>query len=374
MSRILVVTNDFPPRQGGIQSFVAGVLEQFDPAEVVVYTSSYDGDSTYDEAAPYPIIRDRSSMLLPTRRVTARAVDVLRQHGCDAVWFGAAAPLGLMAPALRRAGARRLVGTTHGHEIGWAALPGARQMLRRIGRNVDVVTYLGEYTRARLARALPAGVRLEQLTPGVDVTRFRSDVDGTAVRERYGLQGRRVVVCVSRLVPRKGQDVLIDAWPAVRSAVPDAALLLVGGGSEQDALEKRAAERGVAESVVVTGGVPYRELPAHFAAGDVFAMPCRTRWRGFDVEGLGIVYLEASATGLPVIAGDSGGAPDAVLPGETGVVVDGTDVDATAGAMIALLTDTARATAMGQRGRAWVEERWQWHQIAERLRGWLFDA
>jgi phosphatidylinositol alpha-1,6-mannosyltransferase len=374
MSRVLVVTNDFPPRQGGIQSFVAGVLDRFDPAEVVVLASSYDGAAEHDAASPYPIVRAPTNMLLPTRTATTQAVTLLRQHECDAVWFGAAAPLGLMAPSLRAAGARRLVGTTHGHEIGWAALPVARQMLRRIGRHLDVTTYLGEYTRSRLARALPAGVRLEQLTPGVDVGLFRPDVDGTAVRERYGLTGRPVVVCVSRLVPRKGQDTLIDAWPRVLAVVPDALLLLVGGGAGQADLEKRASERGIAHAVVITGGVPWTELPAHFAAGDVFAMPCRTRWGGFDVEGLGIVYLEASATGLPVVAGNSGGAPDAVLEGKTGLVVDGTDAAATAAAIVSLLVDGERRRAMGAAGRAWVEERWQWEQIAARLRGWLFEA
>jgi phosphatidylinositol alpha-1,6-mannosyltransferase len=217
-------------------------------------------------------------------------------------------------------------------------------------------------------------VRLEQLTPGVDSAMFRPEVDGAAVRARYGLANRPVVVCVSRLVPRKGQDVLIDAWPRVLSKVPDAALLLVGGGADRARLERAARENGVAGSVVITGGVPWSELPAHFAAGDLFAMPCRTRWRGFDVEGLGIVYLEASASGLAVVAGDSGGAPDAVLPGETGVVVDGTDAVATADAVAALLADPGRRAAMGACGRAWVEERWQWEQIAARLRSWLFDA
>ncbi len=374
MSRVLVVTNDFPPRQGGIQSFVAGVLDRFDPSEVVVLTSSYDGSRDYDAAASYPIVRARATMLLPTRAVSTQAVGLLREHGCDAVWFGAAAPLGLLAPALRAAGARRLVGTTHGHEIGWAKLPGARHMLRRISADVDVLTYLGDYTRVRLARALPAGVRLEQLTPGVDTAIFRPDVDGGVVRAEHGLGQRPVVVCVSRLVPRKGQDVLIECWPRVLAAVPDAVLLLVGGGAGQAKLQRAARDAGVADSVVMTGGVPWAELPAHFAAGDLFAMPCRTRWGGFDIEGLGIVYLEASSTGLAVLAGDSGGAPDAVLRGETGVVVPGADAVAIADAIAGLLVDADRRRALGSRGRAWVEERWQWQQIAARLRGWLFDA
>jgi phosphatidylinositol alpha-1,6-mannosyltransferase len=373
VTRTLVVTNDYPPRLGGIQSFVAGVLDQLDPAGIVVYASTSEGWQAHDATARYEVVRAGTAMLLPSRRRTAEAVALLRRHRCDSVWFGAAAPLGLMAPALRAAGARRIVATTHGHEVGWAALPGARGILRRIGREVDVLTYLGAYTRHRLARALPAGVRLEQLTPGVDVDLFRPDVDGRAVRTRHGLGDRPVVVCVSRLVPRKGQDTLIRAWPRVLEAVPDAVLLLVGGGPYADRLRRLAAGTGVAGSVVMAGGVAWPDLPAHFAAGDIFAMPCRTRRRGFDVEGLGIVYLEASATGLPVVAGRSGGAPDAVLDGRTGLVVDGTSAHETAAALVALLSDRPRAAAMGAAGRAWVEADWRWGQIADRLHGWLTE-
>jgi phosphatidylinositol alpha-1,6-mannosyltransferase len=301
--------------------------------------------------------------------MVARARQIARAEGCDAVWFGAAAPLGLAAPALRRAGVERLVASTHGHEAGWAQLPAARALLRRVGDGVDTVTYLGEYTRARIARALSpaAAARMVQLPPGVDDAAFRPGAGGARVRARLGLTGRPVVVCVSRLVPRKGQDVLIRALPAIRRRVPDAALLLVGGGPYRDRLAALAGEAGVADSVVFTGPLPWPELPAHFDAGDVFAMPCRTRRRGLDVEGLGIVYLEASATGLPVVAGDSGGAPDAVLAGETGYVVDGRAVGEVADRVGELLLDEDRARAMGKRGRQWVEEAWRWDSLAQRL-------
>jgi phosphatidylinositol alpha-1,6-mannosyltransferase len=172
---------------------------------------------------------------------------------------------------------------------------------------------------------------------------------------------------VSRLVPRKGQDALIHAWPRVLRAVPDAALLLVGGGPYRPTLERQRAELGVAGSVRITGEVPWEELPAHYDAGNVFAMPCRTRRRGLDVEGLGIVYLEASAAGLPVIAGDSGGAPDAVLPGESGVVVDGRSVAAVAESVVALLANPVGAAAMGEKGRSWIEREWRWAVQARRF-------
>lgn len=275
-----------------------------------------------------------------------------------------------MAPALRRAGAERIVATTHGHEAGWAQLPGARQLLRRIGRGTDTLTYLGEYTRSRIAGALTpeAAARMVQLPPGVDEETFHPGSGGAQVRARLGLTDRPVVVCVSRLVPRKGQDTLILAMPRILRQVPDAVLLIVGGGPYAGDLEKLAADTGVAGSVRFTGPVPWAELPAHFGAGDVFAMPCRTRRGGLDVEGLGIVYLEASATGLPVVAGDSGGAPDAVLDGETGWVVRGGSADDAADRIVTLLQDPGLRRRMGERGRAWVEEKWRWDLLAGKLR------
>ncbi|MEV3871381.1 glycosyltransferase family 4 protein [Streptomyces sp. NPDC049906] len=377
MRKTLIVTNDFPPRPGGIQAFLHNMALRLDPDRIVVYASTWkrgregaEATAAFDAEQPFTVVRDRTTMLLPTPRVTRRAVRLLREHDCASVWFGAAAPLGLMAPALRAAGARRLVATTHGHEAGWAQLPAARQLLRRIGESTDTLTYLGEYTRSRIAGALtPAAAgRMVQLPPGVDEKTFHPDSGGDLVRERLGLADRPVVVCVSRLVPRKGQDTLIEAMPRVLAAVPDAVLLVVGGGPYEPDLRRLATTTGVADSVRFTGAVPWSELPAHYGAGDVFAMPCRTRRGGLDVEGLGIVYLEASATGLPVVAGDSGGAPDAVLDGETGWVVPGGRPEETADRIVALLDDPELRRRMGERGRAWVEERWRWDLLAERLR------
>lgn len=367
MNRTLVVTNDFPPREGGIQAFVHSQAIRQPAGSMVVYAPAWAGAAEFDAVQPFPVVRHPTSLMLPVPSVLRRAREIARAEGCTTVWFGAAAPLGLLAPALRRAGVERFVATTHGHEIGWAALPAARQLLARIGRSVDVVTYLGEYMRTRLEPVVGKHTRLVRLPPGVDTATFHPDVDGTPVRERYGLVDRPVVVCVSRLVPRKGQDTLIRALPLIRRAVPDAALLVVGGGPYLGTLRQLAAREGVADHVVLTGSVPGAQLPAHFAAGDVFAMPCRTRRAGLDVEGLGIVYLEASATGLPVVAGDSGGAPDAVLPGETGYVVDGRSVAAVADRTASLLNDPATARAMGRAGRDWVRREWHWDVLAERL-------
>ncbi|MFC5906433.1 glycosyltransferase family 4 protein [Streptacidiphilus monticola] len=376
MHKTLIVTNDFPPRPGGIQTFVHSMALRMRPEDVVVYASTWrDGSEVrkFDAQQPFQVVRDRTKIMVPTPRVTRRAAEILRAEDCGSVWFGAAAPLGLMAPQLRRAGAERIVGMTHGHEAAWAQLPASRQLLRRIGAGTDTLTYLGEYTRSRIASAVGPAVaaRMVQVTPGVDEQLFHPDSGGAEVRAKLGLTDRPVVVCVSRLVPRKGQDTLIRSWPRVLRAFPDAVLLVVGGGPYRADLEKLAAQTGVAASVVFTGAVPWEELPAHYGAGDVYAMPCRTRRGGLDVEGLGIVYLEASATGLPVVAGDSGGAPDAVLEGETGYVVPGRDTAALAERLTTLLGDPALRARMGAAGRAWVDSTWRWDLLADRLAGLL---
>ncbi|MFB7108755.1 glycosyltransferase family 4 protein [Streptomyces sp. NPDC056190] len=376
MRKTLIVTNDFPPRPGGIQAFLHNMALRLDPERLVVYASTWkrgregaEATAAFDAEQPFTVVRDRTTMLLPTPGATRRAVGLLREHGCTAVWFGAAAPLGLMAPALRRAGAERLVATTHGHEAGWAQLPAARGLLRRVGESTDTITYLGEYTRSRIAAALTpeAAGRMVQLPPGVDEKTFHPGSGGDEVRARLGLTDRPVVVCVSRLVRRKGQDTLIRAMPRILAAEPDTVLLIVGGGPYEKELRALAARTGVSGSVRFTGAVPWAELPAHYGAGDVFAMPCRTRRGGLDVEGLGIVYLEASATGLPVVAGDSGGAPDAVLDGETGWVVRGGSPEEAADRVVTLLGDAELRRRMGERGRSWVEERWRWDLLAQRL-------
>jgi len=371
--KVLIVTNDFPPRRGGIQSFVHALATRLPAGSAVVYAPRWDGAAEFDARQPFPVIRHPTSLMLPVPSVARRAAGLLREHGCDTVVFGAAAPLGLLAPSLRRAGAGRIVAITHGHEAGWAALPGARALLRRIGDEVDVLTYLGEYFRVRLARVLSAGAatRMERLAPGVDNASFRPGVGGDAIRERLGLGDRPVVVCVSRMVPRKGQDTLIRAWPQVLAAARGSSgtpvLLLVGDGPYRAKLGQLAERAGVAGSVVFTGPVPAADLPAYYDAGNVFAMPCRTRRGGLDVEGLGIVYLEASACGLPVVGGDSGGAPDAILPGETGYVVPGRDAAAVADRITGLLADPAGARAMGEKGAAWVDREWRWDLVADRF-------
>jgi phosphatidylinositol alpha-1,6-mannosyltransferase len=371
--RTLLVTNDFPPRPGGIQSYLHALTATLPADELVVYAPSWErggrSHRRFDAEQPFPVERHPTSLMLPTPQVLRRAKEIMRGHACDTVWFGAAAPLALLGAPLRAAGAERVLACTHGHEVGWSMTPGGRQALRRIGSTADVVTFVSRYTRSRFAAAFGPMAALEHLPSGVDTELFTPDADaGAKIRRRNGLGGRPVVVCVSRLVPRKGQDILIKALPRIRTEVPDAALLLVGGGPDRERLARLARRNGVAEHVVLTGSVPVEELPAHFTAGDVFAMPCRTRGGGLDVEGLGIVYLEASACGLPVLAGRSGGAPETVRDGRTGRVVDGTSVRQVAEALSGLLRCPERAARMGMAGRQWVAEHWTWTAQGDRLR------
>ncbi len=370
MGRTLIVTNDFPPRTGGIEAFVVAMARLMPAAEVVVHTARQRGDRAFDATLDFEVVRDPSPLMVPTPAITRRVAQTARSRGCDRVWFGAAAPLGLMAPALRAAGVQRTVATTHGHEVWWATLPGSRRLLRQIGDRNDVVTFLGEYCRGRIGAAMSpaARARMHQLTPGVDADVFRPDVDGGAVRARYGLGEAPVIVCVSRMVARKGQDVLVRALPSVRRAVPDARLLLVGDGPHRRAVERLAARHDLHGAVTFAGRQPWADTPAFYAAGTVFAMPTRTRLAGLEPEALGICYLEAAATGLPVVAGDSGGAPDAVLDGENGFVVDGRAVDQVADRLVTLLTDPDLAHRFGRRGREWVVRDWGWQRQAETLR------
>jgi phosphatidylinositol alpha-1,6-mannosyltransferase len=374
MSRVLLVTNDFPPRPGGIQSYLGefvGRLAAAGSHSVTVYAPQWKGSDAFDEkavASGYHVVRHPGTLMLPGPAVDGRMRRLIGEHGIDTVWFGAAAPLALLAQRARGAGATRVLASTHGHEVGWSMLPVARSVLRRIGDGTDVVTFVSRYTRSRFAPAFGPKARLEYLPPGVDTDRFRPDrAARDELRDRYGLGERPTVVCLSRLVPRKGQDMLIKALPTIRQRVEGTALVVVGGGPYLDSLRELARDRGVADHVRFTGGIPSAELPAHHALADVFAMPCRTRGAGMDVEGLGIVFLEASATGVPVIAGQSGGAPEAVQHNKTGLVIDGTSVDEVAEAVAELLSDRDRAAKMGAAGREWVTSQWRWDTLAARL-------
>ena len=365
----LIVTNDFPPRRGGIESFVRALADRL--GDVVVYTASMPGSEEVDAALPYPVIRDRSGTLLPTPRVRDAVVKALREHGCDRVLIGSSVPLGLLAPALREAGAKVVVAITHGHEVWWSRLPGTRQALRKVGDGVDWLTDISDWTRHEIGKALSDAGRARQtrMAPGVDTDHFRPGCGGAQVRESLGLAAETpVVVCAARLVERKGQDMMIETWPRVLREVPDARLVIVGDGPYRPKLEKLAVQRGVSDVVTFTGSVPWEEMPGYMDAADVFAMPSRSRLMGLEPEGLGIVFLEAAACEKPVIVGRSGGAPEATDDGVTGYVVDPTDPAEIARRVVELLTDREGAAEMGRLGRERVLASWQWDQVGATCR------
>ena len=339
---------------------------------MTVYAPQWKGADAFDEsadAAGYRVVRHPGTLMLPGPAVDARMRRLIARHT-------ASTPSG--SARRRRWRCWRSAPARPGRRGCWPA----RTATKWAGRcfrwrvrccaasatSTDVVTFVSRYTRSRFAPAFGPDASLEYLPPGVEHRPVPARPGGRAeLRDRYRLGERPTVVCVSRLVPRKGQDMLIKALPSIRQRVDGAALVIVGGGPYLESLRKLARDCGVAEHVTFTGGVPAAELPAHHALADVFAMPCRTRGAGMDVEGLGIVFLEASATGVPVIAGESGGAPEAVQHNKTGLVVDGRSLNAVADAVTELLGDRDRAAAMGAAGREWVTAQWRWDTLAARL-------
>ena len=361
--KVLLVTNDLGPRAGGIETFILGLLEGLPKNSLLIYTSSQKGHAPFDaqllEKFGATVIRDRAKILLPTPRITRKAVGILKQYEIQNVWFGAAAPLGLMASQLRNGGASNIVALSHGHEVWWAKIPILKQILRKIIKDVDKLGYLGAFTKNEISKATTEVNKLVQIAPGIDTNYFQPKKPNPALIAKYQLEGRRVIVCVARLVHRKGQDQLIKALPSILEKFPDAILLIVGQGPIEQMLRNSARQLGITHKVIFTGRVPHGDLADYICLGEVFAMPVRSRFFGFEVEGLGIAYLEASACGLPVVVGNSGGATDAVIDQVTGLLVDGTNVNEITDAICRLLADPAKAQAMGQAGRGWVISDWQ---------------
>lgn len=370
---VLCITNDFGPRAGGIETFVIGLIERMPHGSVIVYTSQQGDTTEYDQRwrTEYgvEVIRDKSKILLPSLRVGRTLRALLVSRGIKSVFFGAAAPLGLLAHGLRKAGATRIVALTHGHEVWWARVWPFTIAIRRIGNGVDVLTYLGDFTKNAISRSLShtAQASMVRIAPGIDTSHFAPVSDAQQLKRELELDQKRVIVSVGRLVHRKGQDTLVEALPAVLTEFPDAHLLFVGVGPHLEYIHKRAIQLGVLANISFVGRVHYEELPRFISVGEIFAMPSRSRLGGLEVEGLGIVYLEASACGLPVVGGQSGGAPDALLEGETGYAVDGLNSDDVAAAVLKLLRDPDSAAAMGKRGREWIIQEWEWQHWSSRF-------
>ena len=371
-SPVLFVTNDFGPRAGGIETFVIGLIERRPFGQTIVYTSAQTGSEEYDRVWKsdfgVTVIRDRAKILLPTPRVARNLGRIIKESNIQIAAFGAAAPLGLLSTSMKKAGVRKTVALTHGHEVWWAKVFPFNCALRKIGTSVDSLTYLGEFTKLAISQSLTkaSAQKMVKIAPGIDVEHF-SPQDSSQLRRELKLEEKRVIVSVGRLVHRKGQDHLIQAMPEILKSVPSAHILMVGQGPYLSHLKKLVQELNLLDHVSFIGRIQYAQLPQYICAGDIFAMPSRSRFFGLEVEGLGIVYLEASACGLPVIAGSSGGAPDAVLEGVTGVVVDGEDNQDIAAAAIKMLNDLDGSKAMGLAGREWIIKNWGWEIWSERF-------
>jgi len=372
--KVLVVTNDFPPRVGGVNSYVAELMQRFPPGDVTVFASDWSGADRFDARYPQRVVRWPFRGMYPTAPVRDRVEELVGEERPDVVLFGAAAPLALMGRSIERRTGVPYATFTHGVEVWAGQVPGTRALLGSVTRGAILTMGVSRWAVDQLRQVVGPDPAIELLPPGIDRTRFHPGVPDAEVRERHGLDGHPVICCVARLTLRKGQDKVIRALPWILREFPDARFLVVGSGPDRERLEGLAHRKRVADEVVFVGEVPFDVLPQYFRAGDVFAMPCRTRKLGLEVEAFGLAFIEASAVGRPCVAGDSGGAPEAVAHGETGLVVDGNEVDEVAEAILELLSDPEKADKLGAAGADRIHRDFTWEALSARLRGLLVDA
>jgi phosphatidylinositol alpha-1,6-mannosyltransferase len=366
----LFVTNDFPPKVGGIQTMLWELWRRLDPTTFAVLTTPHEGDAAWDACQAYRVVRTKEKVLLPTPSLVRRVDGMADELDASLVVLDPALPVGLIGPRLRHPYAVVL----HGAEITVPGrLPGSNLVLRHVLTGAELVIAAGGYPLAEGERAAGRSLPSVLVPPGVDTERFRplDDTERAATRQRFGLPAEGpLVVSLSRLVPRKGMDVLIKASAKIASRHPGLTVAIGGGGRDRGRLDRLVASTGA--PVRMVGRVSHEELPRFYGCGDVYAMLCRNRWAGLEQEGFGIVFLEAAAAGVPQIAGQSGGAAEAVLRGETGLVVeDPDDVDAVAAALDELLSDPDRRARMAVAGRERAIAEFTYDGLAARLGGAL---
>ncbi len=369
MTRHLLVTNDFPPKVGGIQNYLWELWRRLPPQDVVVHTTPYEGADAFDAAQPFTVTRSREPWLLPGPHLVRRVRRLARSHAVDLVVIDPALPAGLIGPRLDLPYAV----IVHGAEVAVPArLPGARRLLRRVLDGAVGVVAAGGYAARECERALGHPLPAFLIPPGVDIDRFKHQTSAERIeaRRRLGLQiGAPTVVSVSRLVPRKGMDTLIRSAALLAGVHEDLQVVIAGRGRDRRRLTRLAARVGA--PVRLPGRLSDGDLVALYGCADVFAMLCRTRWRGLEQEGFGIVFLEAAAAGVPQVAGRSGGAHEAVVDGETGVVLDEATPRSAAAAIGALLDDPDRLKEIGDAARRRVEADFSYDVLASQLRGAL---
>jgi phosphatidylinositol alpha-1,6-mannosyltransferase len=363
--RHLLVTNDFPPKHGGIQAYLWELWRRLPPEDVTVLTTPHPKAAKWDAGQPFRVVRDRDRVLLPTPLLAQRITRLAREIDAGLVVLDPALPVGLLGPRLSLPYALVL----HGAEVTVPGrLPVSQQVMRSVLRGAQVIIAAGGYPAFEARRAARGPLPIVVVPPGVDSNRFRplDPVERDRVRARFGLDpNARVIVGVSRLVPRKGFDTLIRAASRLAATRPDLEVAIAGGGRDRSRLERIAAEQQA--PVLFLGRVPDEDLPSLYGAADVFAMLCRDRWAGLEQEGFGIVFLEAAACGVPQVAGHSGGSDEAVVDGVTGRVVHGDDPLAVAAALAPLLDDATLRHQMGDAARARAIEEFDYARLAARL-------
>ncbi len=363
----LLVTNDFPPKIGGIQSFLWEMWRRLPPASFTVLTIEHPGSAEFDAAQEFRIERLGLPMLLPTPSLARRIRSLAGEVGASLVVFDPAVPVGLLGPRLGLPYAVVL----HGAEVSVPGrLPISRTALARVLRDAQAALVNSTWVGARATEvAAPGALHLIPATPGVDHTRFvpLDTAHRESTRRRLGLpEGAELVLGVGRLVARKGALTLLDAVSQLAPTRPGLCLAIAGTGREAERLARRAA--ATEADVRLLGRVSDVDLPLLYGCADVFVQPTLTRWGGLEQEGFGIVFLEAAACGIPVVAGRSGGSAEAVLHGVTGLVLDSPgDPDQVAGAIRGLLDDHALRTRMGHAARQRVEDRFTYDRLAASL-------
>jgi phosphatidylinositol alpha-1,6-mannosyltransferase len=362
----LLVTNDFPPKHGGIQSYLYELWRRLPPDETTVLTTAFDGAKRWDAEQSFRVERVEGKVLLPTPAVRRRIRALVAEVQADVVFVDPMLPLGLLGPDLD---AGPYVVVAHGAEVtGYGRLPGTKQLARRVLRHAAAVVAAGGYPAEVAAAVAGRDLRGVQIPPGVDADRFRvlDDAERDEARRSFGLPvDGHVVLGLSRLVPRKGFDVMLDAVAELDDSVTVA---LAGHGRDRRRLEARADRIDITSRVRFLGRVPDADLPALYGCADVFAMLCRDRWGGLEAEGFGIVFLEAAACGVPAVAGRSGGSHEAVAHDSTGYVVDPRDVDEVRDALHRLLSDDELRARMGKAARRRAEDDYSYDALVERLR------
>ncbi|HEX6659009.1 MAG TPA: glycosyltransferase family 4 protein [Ilumatobacter sp.] len=362
----LLVTNDFPPKIGGIQSLLWEWWRRLPPDRFAVLTSPYAGAAEFDAAQPFAVERVPEPVLLPHPIMVRRVDELARRFGAELVVLDPAMPLGLIGPSL----ALPYDVVLHGAEVTVPGrIPGSKQALAHVLRNARHVIAAGSYPAAEAARAAGRALPTTVVPPGVDIDRFRplTATEQADTRREFKLPvDCQVVLGVSRLVPRKGFDNAIRAAALLRHTHPDLVLAIAGGGRDEQRLKRLAAD--LAAPVRFLGRVPNDDLPRLYGCADVFTMLCRNRWGGLEQEGFGIVFVEAAACGVPQVAGDSGGAADAVADGETGLVVRRpADVGEAVAALRRLLDDDGERERMGQAARRRAEAEFSYEVLTARL-------